>query len=666
MHSLQNQTKLFLLAYFVICSCVFLAYFNTLNNPFIWDDESLVVRNPLIKKWDFLSKVFISDLYYGTTTGSNFYRPMQTLSYMGDYHFWQSDPRGYHLTNILLQTLVSFLVFLFAYLLLGNFSVCLAAGLLFAVCPIHTEVVGYISGRADMLMALFLLSSFLLFAKSQSSTSARQRFFFLLSVASFVLALLSKELALVFPLAIFSYVYYFSRDRQGHAAKSIKTVSPFFLASIAYVILRLSWLKFATLRPPALAKYPLLLRITVLPKVILTYLKLLILPVDLHMSWELIRPTTFFGFYVAWFSLGVLVVASAYLLRYAPKRKTTSFLLFWSLLFFLPQSGIYAINALVAEHFIYLSSISFFIALAILLHKCLRKKLFIFSLACLTAFYGSLTASRNFEWSDPVSFFKGILKFSPASFQAHNNLGLQFEYRHLYDEAIHEYLKALEIMPDLLEARSNLANLYFKMGRFEEAKREYALVEKAAPESKAGGIQNNIGNIYDAEGLMEEALERYRRALALDPSLNFSYFNIARIHFLKGRLEEASIQVLKSLPEVPVPKEEKPGYLKLIERVLTSGKKYGNAAPFYNDLGVMFAQAGFFEAAVAAFQRVLELDPKNPDTHFNLGLAYWKKGLMNKATWEFKYCLKLNPGHYQAKGMLSEIQKSAILSRIFH
>ncbi|MFH0827321.1 MAG: tetratricopeptide repeat protein [Candidatus Omnitrophota bacterium] len=661
----RSRKKLFILSFILIAVCVFLAYSNSLTNPFIWDDAALVVGNPLIKEGASLKKIFTSDLYYGTTTGSNFYRPLQTLSYRFDYFFCQLEPKGYHLTNIFLQSLVSCLAFLWAYLLLGNLLVALAASLLFAVCPLHTEAVTYISGRAEMLMGIFLLSSFILFIKSENASKGKF-ILTLFSLSSFILALLSKELATVFPFAIFSYSFYYAKENHKRFVYFLKIVLPFFVISGVYVFLRLWLLRFMTLRPAALTRIPFLIRITVFPKVLLTYLKLLVFPVDLHMSRELIRPTSFIGTFFAWFALGSIVVCIYYCLRNKKGYRKAPFLLSWFLIFLLPQSGLWPINAFVAEHFLYLSSLSFFIAVVASLYRFLRKPLFILTVASLLFFYGILTFSRNYEWSDPVVFFQRIIKFSPSSFQAHNNLGLHYQRLFLYGPAMLEYKKALEIMPDLLEARSNLADLYFKMGRLEDSLKEYAVVEKSAPGSKAGEVQNNIAAVYEMQKAWDRALEKYRLALRLDPDLDFTHFNLARIYFAKGQVSEAAQEVLKSLSGLDPSAEEGPLFLEWIEGYLGSGKHHACAMTFYNDLGVLFAKEGFFDAAIVAFRKALELEPRYSDAHFNLGLSYWKKGLKARAAQEFKATLKINPGHFQAKAMIAKIRKEKALCRIFY
>jgi tetratricopeptide (TPR) repeat protein len=245
--------------------------------------------------------------------------------------------------------------------------------------------------------------------------------------------------------------------------------------------------------------------------------------------------------------------------------------------------------------------------------------------------------------------------FSPLSFQAHNNLGLQFEYKRFFDKACAEYKKALEIEPSLIEARSNLANLYFKMGKYAQAREEYAIVEKDVPVNKAGELQNNIGCIYEVEGDLDKAKERYALALTLDPSLNFAHFNLARIYAVKSQTDSAVTEVLKSLPEASLTRNNDNKSREVINSYLKSTKNFHSAVIFYNDLGIQFAQAGLPDAAIPAFKRVIELDPLYADSHFNLGLVYWKKGLKREAVFEIRKALKINPNHLNAKGFLSEI-----------
>jgi len=649
------ETSPFILAmvFLAICAACFLAYANSLTNPFIWDDEALVVNNPLIRSWNNLGASFINELYLGTNSSSNFYRPLQTISYIFDYHFWQLNPFGYHLSNIILQAAVSWLVFLLVFNLLASLPIAAASAVFFAASPLNTEAVTYISGRAEMLMGLFAILSLLLFIKSQKSGIRRRSLFYILSLISFILALLSKEAAIVFPFIICGYIFYLLPERLKEKYYFIKRAIPFFAISLIYLILRFLFLGFSVSLAPALHRASWFARLSSLPQIIITYLKLLILPVDLHMSRQLAWGESYAGNLLGLIYLVFIVIACACCLRYPAKNKAAPFMFFWALVFFIPQSGIFPINAFIAEHFIYLSSISFFTCLVYILHKVLRRRLFLLAICGLCGFYILLSAGRNFEWANPVVFYKNIIKYSPGSFQAHNNLGLQYEFKGLNVQAIEEYKLALEINPRLIEARANLANLYFKLRRFSEAEKEYELVEKICPPEKAGEVENNIANIYEAEGRVEQAIQKYKLALKLDPRIKFAHFNLARIYYGRGEHDLAGLHILESLSEITA--TAKAADCGVISDFLRSSPYVDSAEQFYNNLGINFARQGRWEAAVSAFNRCLELNPWLSDYYYNLGLAYLNMGQRIKAKRALSQALSINPNHIRAKRLIDEL-----------
>ena len=648
----QYKSRIFILVFLLICVVCFLAYFNSLFNPFIWDDDALVVKNILIRNPQNLLLSFNNDLYFGVKSGSNFYRPLQTISYMLYYHFWQLDPFGYHLTNIFLQAGVSFLILILLVNLSISFPLALSSALFFASSPVQTEAVTYISGRAEMLMGIFAISSLIFFILSRKKTLKYPVLFSVLSVISFILSLLSKEAAIVFPSIICGYIFYLLHDRLKEKYYFLKNIIPFAIITIIYLFLRLSLFNFNTIRPPSLTNIPWFIRLCVLPKIVFTYLKLLILPVGLHMSRQLARPTSIFGILAAVFSLGAIILICLRYLRYPPRNKVASFMLFWSVIFFIPQSGIFPINAFIAEHFIYLSSVGFYLLLAYGLHKFLRPKLFYLVVGLFCAFNILLTCGRNFEWRNPLVFYKNIIKYSPDSFQAHNNLGLQYEYLGRLNEAEFHYKRALEIKPDLIEARFNLANLYFRLKRFKEAEDEYRQLEKSPLGTKAGEVDNNLGNIYEVTGDYQRAIIKYNQALKCDAGLKFTHFNLARIYYSRRDIKSAASCILESLGDLDKTDQSK---RKTIADFLKNTCSVNNAAAFYNDLGINLAKNNYWQLAISAFNCALELDPGSSDYHYNLGFAYFSLGEKLKAKDALKQALMINSNHIRAKRLITRI-----------
>ena len=147
------NTRTFHIAILIII--VFACYFNVLGGAFLWDDSSLVVNNELIRDIRHIPKMFAFDAW--PTEFASFYRPIQLVTYGIDYAFWKLNPVGYHITNSLIHCGVVVLLYFLLAMFFCNRRNALLCSLIFAVHPIHTEAVSYISGRADILAALCML-----------------------------------------------------------------------------------------------------------------------------------------------------------------------------------------------------------------------------------------------------------------------------------------------------------------------------------------------------------------------------------------------------------------------------------------------------------------------------------------------------------------------------
>ena len=187
--------RTFLVALLFIALPVIL-YANTLGGDFIWDDEYLIEKNRYLESWHFLPEIFQSSLHHFAPVQSNYYRPLQGMTYLFDRMLWGKGVWGHHLTNIVLHGMVGFLSYRLLIALGMGFPISFWTALFFLIHPLHTEAVGYISGRADSLYALFILLSILSFYRFLKGKSFA---FYLLSLGSFILALLSKEIAVVLP-----------------------------------------------------------------------------------------------------------------------------------------------------------------------------------------------------------------------------------------------------------------------------------------------------------------------------------------------------------------------------------------------------------------------------------------------------------------------------------
>ena len=142
-----------------------LAYARTLSYEFVWDDVLLVARSQRLREWSSLPAVLGSHFWSEVHEGSHYYRPLVSLSFFLDLQLWGLNPLGFHLTNLLAHLATALAVLALARRLSGDTLAAAIAGLAFALHPIHTESVTFISGRTDVLATLFFLLSLLGYAR---------------------------------------------------------------------------------------------------------------------------------------------------------------------------------------------------------------------------------------------------------------------------------------------------------------------------------------------------------------------------------------------------------------------------------------------------------------------------------------------------------------------
>lgn len=495
-------------------------YYNSLHGAFLWDDDDLVKNNASIKSFSSAGKVFSKSSTEAGRREFGFYRPLQELTYTLDYALWKFNARGYHGTNVLLHVLAALALFWLISLFYHDVLLSLLTSLFFIVHPIHTEAVAYISGRADSLAAIFVLLCLVFYIKHLSSKSAIT---FILMVVSYIFALLARENSLILPVLLLLYHYSFKKSLEIKAFLSVLTVTFF------YLFLRLTVLKF--LLCEGAYTTTLLQRMPGFFEAVTHYLTLLLLPVNLHMEYG----NKVFSWVDPKVIAGILMLS--FLLFYVGRTRKSRGLVFisvsWFLLTLLPQANIYPINAYMAEHWLYLPSIGFFLIVAKALTQLCRVEKFRILAGLLIisslVFYSCLTIRQNFCWSEPVAFYERTLRYAPESSKVQNNLANMYYHMGKKDEAIALYKKAIKNNPDYAEAVNNLGNIYKDMGKKEEA---IALYRRAL-EIDPGYYEayGNLGIVSYLMGKKEEAISLLKKAIELKPTFAEAYYNLSACYF---------------------------------------------------------------------------------------------------------------------------------------
>ena len=502
----------------LICLVVFvvaiLAYANTITGDFVWDDEYLILNNSNIKSFTHLPDVFKTYGGYGSGNVNNFYRPLQEVSNMIDYAIWGEAPVGFHITNIVLHAIVAALVFIFLFYLAGDLLTAALASLFYAIHPIHTEAVAYIAGRADPLYSIFMLLSLILFIKvaKWGNFVKKDIFLYILSLIMFIFSLLCKETAIIMPLIVGIYIVFFIKGaylKERYNRIKFSWV-PYAAISCIYAIMRTTVLNFSSGATESLfSGVPLMLRLLTFLRSIGIYIRILVLPVDLHMERTLTIAKSILEI-PSLIAIGALCL-TAWAVWYTYRRsRLASFAILWFFINMLPFSNIVPLNTFIAEHWVYIASIGPFLLVAMgivwLYNKITTPKIaiiFICAIGIIFGMYATITVTRNKEWADEIEFYKNTLKYHPNNTRVYLNLGNAYYERGDISGAIREYKKVLDIDENYAVAYGNIGTANLRLGNLD-------LSEKYL--SKAIQLKPDYPVAYYNLGLVSFEQKRYRQA----------------------------------------------------------------------------------------------------------------------------------------------------------
>jgi tetratricopeptide (TPR) repeat protein len=510
-----------LFAPLLLVLAAFATYAPALRNQFVWDDQVLILRDPLIRSWRLIGEGFAHYLF-ADASGSNFYRPLQRLSYTFDYAVWFNSPFGYHLTSVLWHAAAAIALFIFALELLGwlrlketsRFWIAFIAALTWVIHPVQSAAVAYISGRADPLAACFGFFALFLVLRMFATSGNAKWFLGLGAGFCFLASALSKEIGLIFlPIGLMlAFVEGGRRSLLGAGGIALAVV-------VAYLSLRLPA---EHLPPPPSLSTPALVRPVVVARAVAEYAGLLVLPRHLQMERDV--ETHPFGFVAAsleaasWRELQtllglILITLGLYTIWRIRRRREIALSLLFALVSYLPISGIVSLNASVAEHWLYLPSAFLFLAGASALSSLGSKPLSV-CLAIWLLFLSGRTFTRTFDWKDERTFFSRTIADGGDQTRMLINLGgLELSEGHL--EAAREALgKALQQEPENALAQLNLAAVKLKKRDYAGAR---ALLKKIThPEALRARAEETMAVLESRETGMID-LMRLRLAARIGP-----------------------------------------------------------------------------------------------------------------------------------------------------
>jgi tetratricopeptide (TPR) repeat protein len=566
----------------------FFIYLPCLDYDFVFDDHMLVADNPVIRSLPTALESMLNPISY---------RPVRTLSYAVDFAIGGGNPLFFHIANLLYHLMVLAALWLVLRAMGLRSPLVLVALAFFAIHPVHIDAVVYISGRRDLLAALFSLLSFWCYLEFRRTGRV---WLWIPLVGLFLLAFFSKEAGIVVPILIFLYDYLeqLSRNqeasvpralwegwrqvwRRGRVYYGIMFGAGAFLAG--YMVIgrtvtgKIGWWG-----------GDLVTNFLTVAKIFWYYIFLLVAPVTLRADYSYDS----FPISYDWADplglaavVGVVLIIAALVLQALRGRFAIAFWGLWFFVTLLPMAHFIPHHELLAEHYLYLPSAGLCVLLALGLARLARwKRLMAVASGILFAAFLAVSGWIQMPaYANDLALFERVVSLAPRCVRANNFLGNRY-YELGNTAAAREYYQAIvdtpvrfereemnteeitELWTSLRRARREVMNR--EIGYYVNAYQKLARIHLAAGNKPAavevyqkGGVTfpilyNDLGRVLAEEGRYEDAIVWFRKAreseAAISPLLRSSiYYNLGTALLALERLDEAKEFIWKSQRDLP-------------------------------------------------------------------------------------------------------------------
>jgi tetratricopeptide (TPR) repeat protein len=650
---------------------VFLLYGNTITNEFALDDINVIQLNnhtkqglagipALLTKHSFHGKLGDTNKFQ-----SKYYRPLSIVTFAIEYELWKENPHLSHAVNLLFYAAIICLLYylLTFHLFRSDPDLAFFAVFIFAIHPIHTEVVANIKSR-DELMGLFFGLGALSLALQYRSKDFNRPLLLGGSLLSLFLGLLSKENAINYIALLPLTLLFFARLQKK---EMFRLVLPFVFTAGVFLTIRLLVVGTGLPEPEdnvlnnRYVNASLEQKYATIIYILGRYLGLLLFPYPLSSDYS------FHHFPDLSFSdprVGLALIANLAMLAYGlwgiRRRCPIAYGLLWYLgALFLVSNLALDIGGFVGERFLFLPSVGFAIALASAIISFTRKIALSTALQYTTlrltaviflALLTPLTWARNKEWHNNQTLFFADIHKCPNSALMNHAMGSSYmtlsekaegaEQKKIYMDSAIKYLKqAVAIYPRHAVAYYDLGRASHHAGYSQPA--IDAFLRSLAIDGKNHLAWYNLGIHYASINKTTEAIDAFQKAIRLSPQTTNYHYNLSVTYFLAKRYQEAKLAFENLLAIDPQHQDGRNGYSLALAAI-----------------GEQFATEKKYKEAIDYFQHAVKANPALPDLWFKLGVCYYYNSNYAAAKGAFNETLKRKPGHPEALNALKAIEQS--------
>lgn len=577
-------------------------YLNTLGSEFVFDDVTLILQNPAVVNLDWWGI-----LYEGG------YRPVRTLTYGINYWIGGEDPFGYHLFNVLLHAANAALIYLFVLLLASSQRVAVLAGVFFTLHPAQTAAVAYVSGRKDLLAAFFVLLGSALYIAARKRRLSR--WWAIGALASFLLAVLSKEVAIVFPslVLLIDLILAWQEGRAGNrrfsifgSISSVVRQSPFIYGAFVFAAsTALYWALFINQasRMEGFWGGSFWTHLGTSLKLFAHYIKMIVLPYPLvadytggvfEVSRGLIEPVTLLS--------GLMTIGYLFLAVWIFKKlPLLSVGMIWVAVCLAPVLQLVPFHEIAADHFLYVPLIGAALATSILIDRLLvwsnESGGVWLAFGIMVLVMSVLVVDRNWDWRDKRSLWTATLEKAPDSYRANANLGLIYMQEGRVDEGIRMTRRAIELDPAQALPFANLGAVYYTMGQQMRQK----------------------GELDEAVSLQRLAMRELDKAIEIEPADPFKLSNLANAY-------REMANIYQQRRDVYAARQARERAEELYVEALSIPDARREVKNIWFNYGGLLVDRGEYAEAIEKYDHYLSAFPESRTAHYWLGYCRFQLG----------------------------------------
>lgn len=673
------------------------------------DDPEYILSNPQIR-----DGLTLPAVKWALTTGyTGNWHPLTWLSFLLDVQIYGFSPGGMHLTNLVLHTANSLLLFLLFRRMTDAFWRSAFVAAVFALHPLHVESVAWVTERKDVLSAFFGLLALLAYAVYVESEVQNPKFrvaglesevqgsrfpsppchrhlsssfFYLLSLALFAFSLMAKAMLVTLPFLLLLLDFWPLRRIKSweSASPSVRPkrqpqppsprhpkapISRLLLEKLPFLALSLAFSVITFLTQKAgggvvsMGLLPLHARLANALMSYLHYLLHAFWPRHLSAAYPLQKWLTWQPLLAAALLAGLTILAL--------RERKRAYLLAgwcWFLGTLVPVIGIVQVgNQTRADRFMYFPLVGLTICLAWGLFDLAnnwpaRRPLFVLATVVLLGFYAVASCQQVSFWKNSLTLFEHALKVTDRNVTAHNLCGLALENQGRVKEAIEHYKEALRINPASAQSHVNLGCALGSQGNLAEAVAHNLKALDIAPAYPEA--QDNVGVTLLMQGKPVEAEIHFREAVKLKPSFAEARNHWASALIQLGRFDDAIAQMREALRYTPDAVDmhlqlsyalgNKGALDEAISECRVTLRLKPNEPIAHNNLADFLFQQGKTQESLGHSLEALRLKPDFPQACLNAGKGLFKLGKVVEAVDRYCAALRLNPGYVEAASFLDD------------